>query len=261
VARSRRGDNLPAYRAVQFRFSAHVRDPSANPPPPDVEPRRMRVYVDLVYNNIERFLANTFRVARTLLDDVAWHALVRDFVKRHVSSSPYFHEIPLEFVHFLQHERQLASDPPFLLELAHYEWVELALDIDTREIPTADVDATGDVLMGIPVVSPLAWSLAYRYPVHRIAPGRTPDSVPDEPTFLVVYRGRDDRVHFLEGNRVTARLLTLLAGAELSGTRALEQIAEELSGYDRNAVLDGGRETLERLRDCAIIAGVRRAGT
>lgn len=225
----------------------------------------MQIYVDLIYNNIESFLANTFRVVRAILADDAWHELVRDFVHRHASSSPFFQEIPLEFLAFLGEGRSAANDPPFLLELAHYEWVELALDLDCDEVPESNIVGAGDLLAMHPVVSPLAWLLSYRYPVHRIGAGYQPETAPDEPTFLIVYRGRDDRVRFLEANRVTARLIQLLeADGNLTGQSALEQIAAELesteAGFQRDDVLQSGRETLEHLADCAIIAGVRVTG-
>jgi hypothetical protein len=48
---------------------------------------------------------------------------------------------------------------PWLHELAHYEWVELALQIADDDLPPHDPD--GDLLAGKPVPSPLAWALAY----------------------------------------------------------------------------------------------------
>ena len=67
-----------------------------------------------------------------------WHALVRAFIDQHRCHTPYFLEISQEFVQFLMQDyRPLASDPPFLAELAHYEWVELALDIAQEVLPDA----------------------------------------------------------------------------------------------------------------------------
>ncbi len=241
-------------------FAAHIRDPNRYPRPADVEPRRMQIYVDLIYNTIERFLANTFRVIRSIVPDAQWHAMVRDFVHRHRSASPYFQEIPLEFLGYLEQERRDADDPPWLLELAHYEWVELALDVETTELSDVDADDAGDLLTQHPVVSPLAWLLSYRFPVHRISPRHTPTAPPAEPTFLIVYRNREYEVKFMEANQVTARLFTLLMESDdITGSEAIAKIADELPGHDRDAVMRGGRETLERLRDCAIIAGTRRS--
>ena len=52
---------------------------------------------------------------------------MRKFVHRHPSESPYFLEISQEFLTFLSEQvhRVTSSLPEFLLELAHYEWVEL----------------------------------------------------------------------------------------------------------------------------------------
>ena len=63
----RRGSNLPGFRETQIEFSAHIRNPDSNPRPVDVEPRRMQIYLDLFYNNIEGFLANGFPIAKQVL--------------------------------------------------------------------------------------------------------------------------------------------------------------------------------------------------
>ena len=167
---SRRGDNLPAFRALQLDFAAHIRDPDRQPRPAGVDARRMRVYVELFYNNVESLLAGAFPVARAILAGERWHTLVRAFFRRHRSGTPYFLEISQEFLTFLA-EDDAVELPPFLLELCHYEWVELALAVAEDEIPQHGIDPDGDLASGIPVLSPLMRRLAYRYPVHRIGPG------------------------------------------------------------------------------------------
>ena len=75
----------------------------------------------------------------------AWHALVHDFYRDHRCSTPLFPELPREFIQYLQARDAGAGDPPWLLELAHYEWVELALDLseasdqDTPHLPDGDL--------------------------------------------------------------------------------------------------------------------------
>ena len=108
-----RGSNLPRFRALQHDFAAHIRHPDRNPPPAGIPSRRMDVYVGLVYQNIENFLARTFRVARGLISDAHWNAMVRDFIHRHVSGSPYFLQIPEEFLVYLESERDTSGDAPF----------------------------------------------------------------------------------------------------------------------------------------------------
>jgi hypothetical protein len=241
--------------ARQLDFAAHIRNPEMHPRPADVEPRRMQIYVDLFYNNIESFLAGTFPVAKALLAQERWHALVRAFVHRHPSESPYFLEISQEFLTFLA--TQSAGLPPFMLELCHYEWVELALSVAEEEIPEQGIDPAGDLCAGIPAVSPLIWKLAYRFPVHQIGTTFQPEQPGQQPTQLVVYRRRDDRVGFMEVNTLTMALLDTLEQGNVSGAEALERLAAEVADLDPDVVRREGLATLERLRKAEIILGAK----
>lgn len=221
----------------------------------------MAIYRDLFFNNVRDLLGRSFPVIRKLLGDTEWDAMVRDWLVRHRARTPLFLELPQEFLAYLQEERDSAAgDPPFLAELAHYEWVELALSIDERDPDMDGIDEHGDLLAGWPVLSPLAWSLGYAWPVHRIGPDYRPSEQPPEPTRLVVYRDRRDRVGFLEINLVTARLLELLEGAQgppPTGRECLQQIAIELSHPDPETVVQGGAAILAQLRACDVVLGVR----
>lgn len=244
---------LPTFQQTQYAFAAHLRDPDANPAPPDIEDRRMKIYRELVYNNIESFIAAGFPVLRQLTADQPWHAMVRDFVSRHCSHSPYFLEISQEFLKYLQEERQsLVTDLPFMLELAHYEWVELAVDVaegDLPELPYVPVDVMAESLQ----VSPLAWRLSYEYPVHLIGQEYQPTEPPEQPTFLVVYRNREQSVKFLESNAVTIRLLQLLETPHCTGLDALQTVAGELEHDNPEVIIAHGAELLERLYQLDII--------
>ena len=243
---------LPMFQQTQYAFAAHLRDPDANPAPPDVEDRRMKIYRELVYNNIESFIATGFPVLRQLTADQQWYALVRDFVSRHCSHSPYFLEISQEFLKYLQEERPLVTDLPFMLELAHYEWVELALDVAEGylpELPPVPVDVMAESLQ----VSPLAWRLSYEYPVHLIGQEYQPAEPPEQPTFLVVYRNREQSVKFLESNAVTIRLLQLLETPHCTGLDALQTVAGELEHDNPEVIIAHGAELLEWLYQLDII--------
>jgi uncharacterized protein len=247
------------FKRVQYAFAAHLRDPARHPAPPDVEDRRMKIYRELFYNNVEGFIAGAFPVLRSLYDDAAWHRMLRDYFARHRAHTPFFHRIAEEFLQYLQDERApQPEDPPFLLELAHYEWVELALSVSEEDINTAGIDPDGDLLDGVPMLSPLAWTLAYRYPVHRLSPAFRPTEPPAQPTYIVVYRDRSDIVGFLEINAVTARLLQLLEQQPgRSGREQLHAVAAELGHPRPEVVIEGGREMLEGLRRRDIILGTR----
>jgi len=243
-------------RALQYAFAAHLRDPSSAPAPAGVEDRRLAVYRDLFFNNVAAFMAGNFPVLRRILDEAAWQRLMRDYFARHRARTPLFPQMAREFVRYLETEREDPQDPPFLYELAHYEWVEAALAIDTAEIDAVSAAAAGDLLAGVPVMSPLAWPLAYRFPVHRISPEFQPQEPPAEPTYLVVYRDRGDEVGFMAMNPVAARLLELVAaGKGESGRALLERIAAELAHPEPEVVVAGGLSTLAQFRDLDIVLG------
>lgn len=247
----------PAFTRHQYEFAAHIRDPGHNPAPAGIEDRRLNIYRELLYNNVEGFLSSGFPVIRELLDDESWHALVRNFFSRHHCHTPLFMEIPREFLNYLENERaDRCEDMPFLRELAHYEWVELALSIAQDEDRPLSIDSDGDLVAGIPVLSSLAWPLSYRFPVHRISPAFRPDTPPEQPSYLLVYRDTDDDVGFIELNAVSARLFALLQeDSARSGRQVLEQIASELRHPDPDTVINGGFHILREWRERGIVLG------
>jgi len=253
------GSNLPDFRQIQLDFAAHIRNPNTSDRPVGVESRRMQIYLDLFYNNIESFLANNFPIAKEVLAGERWDTLAREYFHKHVARSPYFLEIPEEFIKFLDMRENKDDLPPFFRELCHYEWVELALDVSELEIPDSGIDPQGDLLVGMPVVSPLAWSLCYQYPVHQIGKQHQPPEAEGQAEYYyVVYRNRSDEVGFVESNVVTARLLQLLVEANVdSGAQVLDIIAAELAGSSSTQVIEGGLETLEKFRRLDIILGTK----
>jgi len=245
------------FTAVQYAFARHIRDPENAAAPAGVEARRMAIYCNLFYNNVESFIANSYPVLRKIMPDERWHAMIRDYFRRHQARTPLFHKMPQEFLHYLEHERDVRDDPPFLWELAHYEWMELAMSFDPREIIWQGIDPNGDLLEGVPVLSPLASLLCYRYPVHKIGPDYQPVEPPDQPTWIVVYRDRHHKVGFIELNPVSARLLELIqTDSGASGRSLLEQIATELAHPDSDMVITGGLEIMQNLHRKDILQGV-----
>ncbi|MBT8127080.1 MAG: putative DNA-binding domain-containing protein [Gammaproteobacteria bacterium] len=248
----------PSFKKHQYDFTAHLRDPEHNPAPEGIEDRRIGIYRDLLYNNVEGFIANGFPVLRSIYSDDDWHKMVRDFFARHQCTTPYFLEISQEFLDYLQSEREpQAEDPQGLLELAHYEWVELALMVADDNVDLIGIDPNGELRAGHPVLSPLAWPLAYQYPVHRMGPDYLPAAPPDQPTYLVVYRNRNDEVRFLEINPVTARLINLLQdNPEITGELALDQIVQEINHPQPELVIEAGVSALQELQRYGIVLGV-----
>ena len=244
---------------LQRRFAAHLRDPARAPAPEGIEDRRLQIYRELFFNNVAGLLAGTFPVLHEILGPGRWARLARDFYRDHRCHTPLFLEIPREFLDYLGTEREARpDDPPFLYELAHYEWVELALAVDEQDLATVDADTAGDLLAGVPVLSPLAWPLAYRFPVHRLAPQYQPAEAPAEPSFYVARRDRRDQVGFMQVNAVTLLLVERLQQqAELTGAAQLEGLADELPQLERATVRAGGAAALRELLEADVVLGTR----
>lgn len=244
---------MKTFQQTQYAFASHLRAPDTVAAPEGIEARRIAIYRDLIYNNIEGFVAGAFPVLRSLFEDSSWHELVRDFIVKHQAQTPYFLEISQEFLAYLWQERgQVEGDPVFMMELAHYEWVELALDVATDQLPDAGI-TPDNILDTYARVSPLVMNLSYQYPVHKISSRFLPDTV--ELTFLVVYRNSADQVKFMESNALTHRLLYLLQDQPQSSLRAiLLQIANELDHPDHSALLSKGESLIRHLHGLRIIS-------
>ncbi|HET9484615.1 MAG TPA: putative DNA-binding domain-containing protein [Xanthomonadales bacterium] len=243
------------FRTLQYAFAAHLRDPERNAPPAGLEDRRLQVYRELFYNNIEGLLEGNFPVIRRITPDARWHALVRAFFSGHASHTPLFTEIGREFLRFLD-ERDGADDPPFLAELAHYEWIELALAIDEASIDAIPHDPSGDVVARVPLLSPLARALVYAWPVHRIREDFQPAEAPPQPTCLVVVRNRHDDVAFMEVSPLTIHLLEALKdNPGRTGLQCVESLAAQVDASQRDALVAAGCGMLRQLRQRDVLLG------
>jgi hypothetical protein len=235
----------------QLTMAQYLRNPESAPAPAGVEQRRLDIYKRLVFNNIESFISSGFPILRSLYGEQDWHGLIRAFIEGHSCHTPYFLEIGQEFLQFLLEEHQRREvDPVFMTELAHYEWVELALDVSQEEVPPAQT--CEDPLTAILRLSPVAWLLSYQYPVHRIGPGFRPTE-PEATTYLVVYRDRADKVRFMELNAVSARLVEITRdNTSANGEKLLSTVAEE-TGMDKSGLMEFGAQQLRELLDCAVL--------
>lgn len=254
---------LPRFQQVQYDFAEHLRNPDNKSKPDDIEDRRMKIYRDLFYNNVENFCANSFPILRSLTDDTKWHNDVRQFFIHYRSESPYFKDISKAFLHYLTFDREVQNaDYPFMLELAHWEWMELSAFSDTGDILKFPHDRNGDLYEQKVVVSPLAWPLVYQFPVHRIGDAYTPSEAPEETTFLIISRNRNDEVDFFETNAITYRLLEIFQESEseqqiqLKGSEAIEILQNELQYPEPEQLIEGGKQVLQDLLERDVILGV-----
>lgn len=240
--------DLPYFQQLQQQFAGHIRNPENTVYSPEreapIESRRLLAYQSLFFNNIESFMSKMFPICLDILGSDRWLQILREYMIKHNSTTPLFHELGEEFLSFLQDEFEpLESDPPFLLELAHYEWVELALSVSTEAgfTPDSTVDQGESHVINLDLkyqLSPLAWPLAYEWPVQLLSKDFQPTEKPNDVTTLLVYRhlseqteqteqggGSDEMIDFMEITPLLYQWLTILDASE-SARSAFEYVAD-----------------------------------
>lgn len=239
----------------QHTLGLYLRDPENCAPPAGMNVARAAVYRDLIFANLSTLLSGTFPVLIKILGDEDWRALVRIFLRDYRARTPKFGEIAQEFVAFLASDPAALNDrpwPPFMVELAHYEWVEMALQQSDAQ-PLAPGDA-GSLLDQPLQVSPLAWPLAYAWPVQLVGPDYRPEAPPAQPTLLLVRRAEDWSVKFSELSPLAWRLLQRIGEfPELNGREQLEGLAVEAGAAGSQEFIDSGAALLRQMQEERVI--------
>lgn len=241
---------MRAFQQFQRDLAQHLRDPHHTRRPAGVPVRRMALYNELLFNNVCGFVDSCFPVSRELLGEARWRRLCRTFYRDWPSHTPWFREIPREFVRYLQEVHIAQPLPRWLADLAHYEWAELAVDVMDVALPAHNPQ--GDLMAQPVCLNPARIDVASPWPVHRIGPAWRPRR--PEPTFLVVFRDAQHAVQFAELNAVTARVLVWLDEGQ-TGQQALAQLAREMHHPDPQALMAFGHTLLTDLRAQGVILG------
>ena len=113
----------------QKSYGIYLRDPCNNQRPAAIPYRASQIYESLLFNNISGFINSCFPVAKQLFTAEQWQHICRCFFSQWRCHTPYFSEIPKEFVTYIQEHPHALELPAWFSELIYYEWVEL--DIDT----------------------------------------------------------------------------------------------------------------------------------
>ena len=245
---------------LQRVFAAYLRDPERAAPPGAHEPRRLGVYRDAVYANIEGFMRDNYPRVRAVMDDRQWHAMVRDYLLRHRARASAFVDLPREFLVYVEQGNVSQASLPFLWELAHFDWLETLVGADPRRLSRAGVDRDGDLLEGVPIANPIMAMHRYRFPVHAIGPDYLPLQAPPQATCIAAFRDGRNEYGFLDLNPATARLLELIVQGEgLTGREIFARIALELDQTNIAGLIEAGATILARMLARDVILGTASA--
>lgn len=243
------------FQTIQSQFAQTIRDPDNEKVSGDFEARRLKVYQELFYNNVESFAASSFPVLKEILSEENWHVLVRAFFIQHKCETPYFLEISEEFLAYLQSAMEADSFdflPEYAWQLAHWEWMELHADVaDAKSSMLISKVSDEQLLTSRLQLSETAWCCAYDYPVHQIS---EENSAPEPvATYLMVYRNGQDEVGFNELNPLSAALFEAIRQNPDSTAEALLSQLADQAGLDHQMVQQGGLTILSQWQNLCIL--------
>lgn len=243
------------FQLFQKAFTQRIRDPQQFAKPDGLPAERMALYQSLIFDNLYESVSQCFPVARSILGEEEWSALIRRYFSEHATDTPIFREIPETFVQYLSTlDENNALQPDYLLSLCHYEWIELSLSTlhavpqpDTlQEIETAEQLLDNTLVF----ISPMML-LQYDYAVHEISSDHVPQE--QKPSQLLVYRNEDDIVKFVVLNAMTYMLIQQLSDGKTARVVLTEMSATLNQSSD--AVINFGLSLLSDLTAQAIIIG------
>ena len=246
---------MMAFQDLQRQFLAHLRNPEQQPLPTGFDQQGSAIYVDLLYNKFNDSLTTCFPVTYAILGETAWQELLNDFIAGHRCLSPYYRQIPDEFVQYLQNERQVTDDLPFLAELAHFEWIELALSIAEAEPVVTEILSDAQLMEAVLVFTPVIKLLHYVWPVQQINRAYQPDEPPSVATHILGFRDAADHVQFIALNPATASLVLQLQN-QYTAKQALQELGKDFTPAELSNLMLFGKDILADLYRQGAIIGI-----
>jgi hypothetical protein len=202
-------------------FTAKIRK---SEPSNDEANDRVEVYRSLFRSNIQSFLEQAFPVLHQVLPERWWRSEIDGFLEHHQCASPYFHDISMEFIrHSIEHGFVSDQTPDWVIELMHYEWLELHIQTQPDEPCNA-----GELTMQSKIKAIEASALqVYQYPVHMIGPCFTPKEIPENPTPLLMYRNLSDGISFEQLSPLSSSLYALIMESPFQVEEVIKALAHQ----------------------------------
>lgn len=174
-----------SFQDTQNAFCNWIRDPK-QPIPSSFETERMRVYRELLFNNVSSFVDLVYPVARSILPKPTWQQLLEEFFQKSTNQSPFYNDISLQFREYLDEQQHpVLQEYPWLAELLQFEWLELYLDTVEIEEKTFSPASAWQLNTHI-------WILVYQYPVYLWTTEQ--QYFEHSPSAVMVWRNHHDQV-------------------------------------------------------------------
>ena len=240
------------FRQYQFALARHLRDPLGVPAPEGVSVAEALACTQEMAANLNELLMPAFAITRAVLGEDLWQHTLRLFLHDAPTHSPWATAVQEAYVKFLGHNTLVQHLPPWLEDLAHYEWLQCA--VAAADVTWPAHDPHGDLRTGVVVLNPSHVEVMYDWPVQRINLTHKPFEM--QPTYLSIVRDMRDKVRVVESSRFRRHLVDMLRQGQ-TGAQAFTALAQWLEHPDVDTFIQEGMPVLKQLQREGVVLGTR----
>ena len=200
------------------------------------------IYKELFINNFNSLISSCFPILRSILPRELWHSLVKEIFTKVKLQKTIFYQISFELVSYLEHNPLV--DYPFAFDLAHYEWLELEIELRANEINFNSFEPNLDVLNYSWRLSSCAVIKLYKYDVHNIGPNYQPKK--EINTCLIVYKN-NDQVQFIKVSDQSYQLLQCVFSETISAKEIIINLCLLYPNLNQSQLLDETKKLISML--------------
>ena len=240
------------FRQYQFALARHLRDPLGTPAPEGVSASAVLSCTQEMAHNLNELLMPAFANTRAVLGEDLWQHTLRLFLHDAPTHAPWATAVQEAYVKFLEHNNLVQHLPPWLQDLAHFEWLQSA--VSGADLVWPAHDPHGDLLQKVVVMNPTHVEVMYDWSVQRINLTHKPFDM--QPTYLSIVRDVRDTVRVVESSRFRRHLIDLLRQNQ-TGAQALEALAQWLEHPDVATFIQEGWPVLKQLHREGVLLGTR----
>lgn len=219
-------------------------------------PNRVHNYRRLVYNVVDDTLRTAYPLTLDLLEEDEWNELVNSFFTNHSCQSASVWQMPKEFIEYVVvHSQSLIEKYPMLIELLHFEWIEIELYMmEDKIIPsfTKSVDLENNVV----VFNPEHIIAQYSYPFHHKNPNEI-NEVDKGNYFILIFRDLESgEVKFVNISYLFAWLIQTIADTNKSLKEVCQQASSEFN-IEYDLLIEKSKELFNQLYSQKYILGFK----
>lgn len=216
-------------------------------------PNRIHHYRRLIYNIVEDAIENAYPIAKKFLPEEMWNRMVDEFISEHPCRHPQLFRMPKEFIEFaIVKEYSEEYDIPYLIDLLHFEWVEVEVHT-MKDIAPKYANPLGDIQSDTLIFSPYIKLIHLTYPIHKIHELNMEESLGDY--FLLIYRQESGSVQYAELTELTHFLIQNMTQLDLSLDEVLAQFLVNMNKSEQENLINNATVFIRDLLKLGVVQG------